>query len=62
MENREEIEAEIVNFYEKLYTCTQWSRPLLDGLVFNQISSSKAEMLESDFSEEEIKAAEFGEG
>lgn len=37
----------------------QWSRPHLDGLFFKQISSQHAEILEREFSKEEIKEALF---
>lgn len=62
LESREDIECEIMRFYKKLYTGENWKRPWPDGVVFNQLASHKALLIEGSFSEEEIKEAMFGLG
>lgn len=59
---KDEIEYEIVSFYKKLYIGTQWQRPRLDVIRFNQISNQHVGMLERAVLEEEIKEAVFGLG
>lgn len=43
----------------RFFTSVQQSRPRLDGVHFKRMSSPKALLLESDFSEEDIKEAVF---
>lgn len=59
MGQKEDIEREVVNFYERFFTGVQQSRPRLDGVHFKRMSSPKALLLESDFSEEDIREAVF---
>jgi hypothetical protein len=53
----EEITAEIVQYYQNLYSeTTQW-RPKLDGLLFNSLTSVDAIDVIRLFDEEEVQAA-----
>jgi hypothetical protein len=53
----EEITAEIVQYYQNLYSeSTHW-RPKLDGLSFNRLNSVDAAAVIRPFDEEEVQAA-----
>jgi hypothetical protein len=52
--NQDDIRDHIASFYERLYTETDHSRPLLEGIQFSVISDEDAMWLERPFDENEI--------
>ena len=59
-EKREDIEKEIVHYFQHLYKGEQRFRPTMDGITFKKLSLSQASSLEERFSKEEIRIAVFG--
>ena len=52
--NQDDIRDHIASFYEHLYTETDYSRPLLDGIQFSVISDEDVVWLDHPFDENEI--------
>lgn len=54
-EDKRDVEREIVNFYQTLYSSDNHFRPKLGGISFSSLSRDQANLLERSFSIEEIK-------
>lgn len=48
-EYKQDVEREIVNFYQTLYSTDGWFHPKLEGISFPSLSVRKAEFLEKTF-------------
>lgn len=59
-ESRVDIEREIVQFFQELYSVDNKSRPRMDRVSFHQLSQSKVSSFKNSFTKDEIRQAVFG--
>ena len=62
LEDKNSISEHINQFFKALYLKDSWNRPTLDHLAFNVLGFDAASSLESEFLQEELKAAMFDLG
>lgn len=62
LESKKDISEHVVAFFKDFFSKEEWERPVLDNVDFPFIDLAKADDLDKEFEEQEVKAAVFDLG